>query len=143
MIMAMMDELFNEMREYCEKNTYWDYWMTAKEWNERLGKNYTGASFTALVNWGKLERCQSRSNRKAYEYRIVPFGEIKKRKEEQEAKIQREYAERVIATHEERLAEAKARYEEAIKEAEKRLARDLEWAEERLTEAKAILADNK
>lgn len=137
--MAMMDELFNEMCDYCENNMYWDYWMTAKEWNESLGKNYGAASFTALVNWGKLERRQAPSNKKAYEYRIVPFGKIKERKEEQEAKIQREYAEKVIATHEERLAEAQARYEEAIKEAEKRLARDLKWAEERLAEAKAIL----
>lgn len=137
--MAMMDELFNEMCDYCEENIGWDYWMTAKEWNESLGKNYTGASFTALVNWGKLERREARSNKKAYEYRIVPFGKIKERKEEQEAKIQREYAERVIANHEKVLAEAKARYEEAIKEAEARLARDLEWAEKRLAEAKAIL----
>ena len=138
--MAKMDELFNEMCDYCEKNTYWDFWLTTKEWNERLGKNYGAASFTALVNWGKLER---RQTKKAYEYHIVPFGKIKERKEEQEAKIQREYAERVIATHEEVLAKAQARYEEAIKEAEERLARDLKWAEERLTEAKTILADNK
>ena len=138
--MAMMDELFNEMCVYCENNMYWDFWMTAKEWNERLGKNYGAASFTALVNWGKLERHQTK---KAYEYRIVPFGKIKERKEEQEAKIQREYAEKVIATHEDRLAEAKAEYEKAIKQAEERLARDLKWAEERLAEAKAILANNK
>ena len=141
--MAMMDELFDGMCKYCEKNTYWDYWLTAKEWNDILGKSYSGASFTALVNWGKLERRQAPSNKKAYEYRIIPYGKIKELKEEQEAKIQREYAERIIANHEERLAEAQARYEEAIKEAEKRLARDLEWAEERLAEAKAILADNK
>jgi hypothetical protein len=113
--------------------------MTAKEWNERLSKNYAGASFTALVNWGKLERREVPFKKKAYEYRIVPFGEIKKRKEEQEAKIQREYAERVIANHEKRLAEAKACYEGMIKEAERVLARDLKWAEERLAEAKAIL----
>ena len=53
-----------------------------------------------------------------------------------------EYAERIIANHEERLAEAQARYEEAIKEAEERLARNLEWAEEDLAKAKAILAEN-
>ncbi len=134
--MAMMDELFNDMCEYCEKNTFWDYWMTAKEWNDILGKSYSGASFTALVNWGKLERLPLK---KAYIYRIIPFGKIKELKEEQEAKIQREYAERIIANHEERLAEAQARYEEAIKEAEERLARDLKYAEERLAEAKAIL----
>ena len=141
--MAKMDELFNEMCDYCEESSAWEYWMTAKEWNETLGKNYTGASFTALVNWGKLERRQSVYNKKAYEYRIVPIGKIKEKIEEEKRRYEIKEAERIIKYHDEKIAHIKERYEEMIKAAEEQYQRYMDFEAEQWEKAKAFLAENK
>jgi hypothetical protein len=142
--MAKMDELFNDMYDYCENSVcWWDYWMTAKEWNESLGKNYTGASFTALVNWGKLERRQARNNTKAYEYRIAPVGKMKEKFEEDKRRSEIKDAERIIKYHDENVARIKARYEEMIKQAEEQFKRYMDFEAEKMEKAKAILAENK
>lgn len=142
--MAKMDELFNEMCDYCEERGAWEYWLTAKEWNESLGKNYTGASFTALVNWGKLERRQPVYNKKAtYEYRIVPIGKIKEKIEEEKRRYEIKDAERIVNNHDEKIALIKERYEKMIKEAEEYLKRNLDFEMEQWEKAKAFLAENK
>ena len=136
--MAKMDELFNEMYEFCEENSAWKTWMTAKEWNECVGKEYSSASFTALVNAGRLEK---RKGYKAtsYEYHIIPTGTIKEKIEADEKRREIENAERVIEYYNENVARIRARYEEMIKQAEEKYKNDLEWEAEKLSKAKMVL----
>lgn len=136
--MAKMDELFNDMYDFCEENSAWKTWMTAKEWSGCIGKEYGPASFTALVNTGRLEK---RKGYKAtsYEYHIVPTETIKEKIEAEAKRREIESAEYTIAHYEEQLAMRKARYEEMIKQAEEQYQRDLEWEAEKLAKAKAVL----
>lgn len=136
--MAKMDELFNDMYDYCEENGAWKIWMTIKEWNGCMDKAYSPASFTALVNTGRLERRKGyKAN--AYDYHIVPTGKIKEKMEEDKKRREIEDAKRVINYHDENLARIQARYEEMLKDAEEQYQRDLEWEAERLEKAKARL----
>lgn len=136
--MAKMDELFNEMYAYCEENNCWKTWMTASDWNKSLGTKYGPASFTALVNAGRLEKGK-RNKATAYEYHIIPTGTIKEKMAQAQKECEREDAERVIKSYDENIARIKARYEEMIREAEERLKRDLEFEAEKLAKAEAIL----
>lgn len=136
--MAKMDELFNEMYVYCEENNCWKTWMTASEWNTSLGTKYGPASFTALVNAGRLEKGK-RDKATSYEYHIIPTKTIKEKMEQAQKECERKDAERIIKHYEENIACIKARYEEMIKEAEERLKRDLEFEAEKLAKAKAVL----
>lgn len=136
--MARMDELYNDIYNYCEENGCWKAWHTITEWNENLENNYGVPSFTALVNAGKLMK-EQRYGERAYSYRIVPTGKIKELMEAQKVAREREDAEWVIAHYEEQLALRKARYDEMIKEAEERYQRDLDWEAEKLEKAKAVL----
>ena len=138
--MAKMDELFNDMYNYCEENGCWKTWMTAKDWNNCLKKKYGSASFTALVNAGRLEK-EKRYKATCYLYHIIPVGEVKEKIEAEKKERERKSAEYTIAHYEEQLAMRKAQYEEAIKEAEEKYQRDLEWEAERLAKAKAVLED--
>ena len=138
--MAKMDELFNDMYNYCVENGCWGTWMTAGDWNNCLQKKYGSASFTALVSAGLLER-EKRYRATSYSYHIVPTGEIKEKIEEEEKERQRKNAEYIVAHYEEQLALRKTRYEEAIKQAEEQYQRDLEWEAKRLEVAKEVLED--
>ena len=138
--MAKMDELFNDMYNYCVENGCWGEWLTAGMWNDRLEKKYGSASFTALVNAGRLEK-QKRYNATSYLYHIAPVAEIKEKIDEEEKKQKQKNAEYTIAHYEEQLAMRKAQYEEAIKEAEEKYQQDLEWEAEMLAKAKAVLED--
>lgn len=136
--MAKMDELFNDMYEFCEENGAWKTWMTAKEWNERVGKEYGPASFTALVNVDRLEK---RKGYKAtsYEYHIIPTGTIKEKIEADEKRRKIENAKQIIESYNENVARVRARYEEMIKQAEEKYQSDLEWEAEKLSKAKMTL----
>ena len=136
--MAKMDELFNEIYNFCEENGCWKAWNTVKDWNGCIEKEYGSASFTALVNAGRLEK-EKRYGEKAYSYRIVPTNEIKEKIEADKKHREIEDAKWDIEHYEERLAQRKAEYEERIKEAEERYQRDLEWEAEKLAKAKAVL----
>ena len=136
--MAKMDELFNDMYNYCVENGCWGEWMTAGMWNDRLEKKYGSASFTALVNDGRLEK-EKRYKATSYLYHIVPVGEVKEKIKAEKKERERKNAEYTIAHYEEQLAMRKAQYEEAIKQAEEQYQHDLEWEAERLAEAKAVL----
>ena len=138
MIMARMDELYNDIYTYCEENGCWLAWNTITEWNVVLDNNYGVPSFTALVNAGKLEK-EKRYGEKAYSYRLVPTGRIKELMEAQKVAREREHAEWVIAHYEEQLAMRKAYYEERVKDAEEQYQRDLAFEEEKLAKAKAVL----
>lgn len=136
--MAKMDELFNDMYNYCVENGCWKVWDTVKGWNGCIDKEYGSASFTALVNAGKLEKRKA-DRATAYEYHIVPTDEIKEKIEADKKRREIESAKWDIDHYEERLAQRKARYEEMIKEAEEEYQRDLEWEAEKLAKAKAVL----
>lgn len=136
--MARMDDLYNDIYNYCEENGCWKVLNTITEWNEMLGNNYGVPSFTALVNAGKLVK-EQRYGERAYSYRIVPTDKIKEIMKAQKVARERENAEWVIAHYEDQLALRKARYEEMIKEAEEKYQRDLEWEAEKLAKAKAVL----
>jgi hypothetical protein len=136
--MAKMDELFNDMYDFCEENGAWKWWATVKEWNGCMDKAYSSASFTALVNAGRLER-RKHYKGNAYSYHIVPTDAIKEKMEEDKKRREIEDAERVIKYHDENVARIKARYEEMLKSAEEQYQRDLEWEAERLEKAKARL----
>lgn len=136
--MAKMDELFNDMYNYCVENGCWGEWLTAGMWNDRLEKKYGSASFTALVNAGRLEK-EKRYKATSYLYHIVPTGEIKEKIEAEKKELQRKNAEWIIAHHEEHLALRKARYEEMIKEAEEQYQRDIKYDKEQLEKAKKVL----
>ena len=136
--MAKMDELFNDMYNYCVENGCWGTWMTAGDWNNCLQKKYGSASFTALVSAGLLER-EKRYKATSYSYHIIPTGEIKEKIEEAKKEREIKNAEYTIAHYEERLEKHKAFYEELIKEAEKRYQRDLDREAEDLEKAKAVL----
>ena len=140
--MAKMDELFNEMCDYCEENGAWKTWMTIKDWNECVGKAYGSASFTALVNIGRLERRKGYKTN-AYEYHIVPTGKIEEKIEEMEKRRKIENAKRIVNYHDEKLVLIKERYEKLIKQAEEQLKRDMDFEAEQWEKAKAILAENK
>jgi hypothetical protein len=133
-----MDELYNDIYAYCEKNECWKTSGTITEWNKMLGNNYGVPSFTALVNAGKLEK-EKGYGEKAYSYRLVPTSRIKELMEAQKVAKEREHAEWVIAHYEDQLALCKARYEEMIKQAEEQYQRDIEWEAEKLAKAKAFL----
>ena len=136
--MARMDELYNDIYSYCEKNECWKVSNSITEWNEILGNNYGVPSYTALVNAGKLEKEKGYGER-AYSYRIVPTGKIKEIMEAQKAAKEKEHAEWIIAHYEGQLVLHKARYEEKIKEAEEKYQCDIEWEAEKLAKAKAVL----
>ena len=136
--MAKMDELFNDIYNFCEENGCWGEWMTAGDWNNCLQKKYGSASFTALVNAGRLEK-EKRYKATSYSYHIIPTGEIKEKIEAEKKELQRKNAEYIIAHHEERLAMRKARYEEMIKEAEEQYQRDIKYDEEQFERAKKVL----
>lgn len=138
MIMAKMDELFNDMYNYCEENGCWGAWMTAGDWNNCLQKKYGSASFTALVNAGRLEKSKD-YKATSYSYHLVPVRAIKEKIEEEEKERQRKNAEWAIKSHDENIARIKANYEEMIKEAEDYLKRNLEWEAEDLEKSKAVL----
>jgi hypothetical protein len=138
--MAKMDELYNDLYKLCEEDHCWRYKCSIKEWNEMLGKDYGTASFTALVNAGKLERTKSHGD-KSYEYCLAPIGKIKEIIEEEKRQYKIMSAERTIENHDKTVARIKARYEEAIRQAEEALKRDLAFEEERLEEAKALVAN--
>ena len=134
--MGKMDELFNEMCEYCEENSAWDTWMTIKDWNGCMGKAYGPASFTALVNDRRLKRREGYRN--TYEYHIVTIEMIEEEKKRNEIKE----AERIVDYHDEKIASIKARYEEMIKQAEEQYQRYMDFEAEQWEKAKAILAEN-
>lgn len=136
--MAKMDELYNEMYDYCEENNCWKQLYTAREWNECLQRNYGSASFTALARLGKIERFEGYKNHPS-QYRIVPTGEIKKKMAEAKVQQEREYAEWVVNRYDDVIRRANASYEEAIRSAEEKLACDIAWETERLEKAKALL----
>ena len=138
--MAKKDELFIEMYDFCMVNDCWGTWMTARQWNECIEASYSSASFTALVNDGRLEKSKG-YKATYYSYHIVPTGEIKEKIEEAKKEREIKNAEYTIAHYEERLEKHKAFYEELIKEAEKRYQRDLEWEAKRLEVAKEVLED--
>ena len=136
--MSKMDELYNEMYDFCEENKCWNTWMTAKAWGESVKGEYGPACFTALVNNGKIER---RKDYKAtsYEYHIVATGKIKEMMEQEKRDQERQYAEYVISHYDEAVARVRARYEEAIKQAEEALARNMEWERDKLGKAQAYI----
>jgi hypothetical protein len=136
--MSKMNELFNAMCDFCEENNAWKTWMTAKEWSECVGKDYGPASFTALVNAGRLEKHKEHTTT-SYKYHIIPTETIKEKIEAEAKHREIESAKYTIAHYEEELALCKARYEEMIKQAEEQYQRDLEWKAEKLEKAKALL----
>jgi hypothetical protein len=138
MIMARMDDLYNDIYTYCEENECWMAWFTIAEWNENLGTNYGASSYTSLVNTERLVR-DKRYGERAYSYRIVPTGKIKERMEAQKEARKRKDAEWVIAHYDEQVARWKADYEEEIRDAEEKYQRYLAIEEEKLEKAKALL----
>ena len=137
--MSKMDELYNNMYEFCEENCCWNAWNTAKDWNADLGVDYGPACYTALVKAEKIER-RTHFGSKTYEYKIVPTDTIKKKMEQAKRQCEKDYAEYTINHYDESIARVRARYEEMIKQAEEQLARDLEWEAEKLEKAKTTLA---
>ena len=138
--MARMDELFNDIYNFCEENGCWKVWDTVKGWNGCIDKEYGSASFTALVNAGKLEKRKA-DRATAYEYHIVLTDEIKKKIEAEEKHREIENAKWVIEHYEEQLEKRKAHYEEMIKEAEEEYQRYIELEAEKLAKAKKVLED--
>lgn len=138
--MSKMDELFNDMYKYCEENGCWTAYMTAKEWCDCIGTTYSPASFTSLVNAGRLERDKA-FREKSYQYNMAPVGVIKEKIEEEKKKRQRKNAEYTIAHYDEEVARVRARYEELIKEAEEYQERYLKYQAECLERAKKMLED--
>lgn len=136
--MARMDELYNDIYNYCEENECWLVWNTITEWNLVLCNNYGVPSYTALVNAGKLVK-EQRYGEKAYSYRLVPTDKIKELMEAKKVARERKDAEWVIAHYEEQLAKRKAHYEEMVKQAEEQYQRELAWEAEKLEKAKALL----
>ena len=136
--MAKKDELFIEMYDFCMVNGCWGAQMTVRQWNECIEASYSSASFTALVNDGRLERSKG-YKATYYNYNIALTETIKEKIEEAKKEREIKEAEYTIAHYEEQLEKHKAFYEELIKEAEKRYQRDLEREAEDLEKAKAVL----
>jgi hypothetical protein len=135
--MSMANELYKAMADYCVKNKWWCSY-TAKDWNEVLGTNYASATFTALVNSGRVERDKGYRG-KVYTYQVIPFGEHKEEMKRQEEKERKEWAERVIANYDNRIAEIEAEFEEEFKELEERKKERIGWANLALKNAKEII----
>jgi hypothetical protein len=136
--MSKMDELYSKMSNFCDENGCWKTWMTVKDWNECISGEYSSASYTALVNAGRLER-RKKYKATSYEYHIIPTEKIKERLDEEKKRSDIERAEWIVAHYEEQIALRRAQYEEMIKQAEEQLARDLEWEAKKLADAKAVL----
>jgi hypothetical protein len=112
--------------------------MTVKDWNECISGEYGPASYTALVNAGRLEK-RKKYKATSYEYHIIPTEKIKERLDEEKKRSDIERAEWIVAHYEEQIALRRAQYEEMIKQAEEQLARDLEFEAKKLANAKAVL----
>lgn len=136
--MAKMDELYNDMFNYCEENGCWKTTASASEWNAMLGTNYGSASFTALANAGRIEKGKAYKG-KSYIYNIVPTGKIKEMMEATKREKEIEDARYTVEHYEEAIAMRRARYEEAIANAKRQLELDLEWENEKLAKANAVL----
>jgi flagellar motility protein MotE (MotC chaperone) len=134
MIMSMANELYRKMNEYCAENKCQNY-KTAKEWNEVLGTNYASATFTALANSGRVEKYKN-SRDKVYSYEVVLYGKYKEVVEEEEAKREKEWAERVIAEYDNNIAEIEAHFEAEMKRLEERKKDRIAWANLALENAK-------
>ena len=136
--MAKMDELYNDMFNYCEENGCWKTKASAADWNAMLGTNYGSAAFTALANAGRIEKDKAYRS-KSYIYNIVPTGKIKEMMEATKREKEIEDAKYVVEHYEEAIAARRARYEEAIANAKRQLELDLEWENEKLAKANAVL----
>lgn len=136
--MAKMDELYNDMFNYCEENNCWKIKASASDWNGMLGTNYGSAAFTALANAGRIEKDKA-YKAKSYLYNIVPTGKIKEMMEATKREKEIEDAKYVVEHYEEAIAARRARYEEAIANAKRQLELDLEWENEKLAKANAVL----
>ena len=138
--MSKMDELFNDMYKYCEKNGCWEVWMTAKKWCNYMGKEYSPASFTALVKAGRLERDKDYESQ-SYSYHIVPTEKIEEMIKQGKREAEKKFAEYVIAHYEENVARIRAIYEDMVNDAGEYLERNLEMKLAELKQAKKMLED--
>lgn len=136
----MKHTLYNQLKAYCAANGNSDHpiYMTAKEWNECLGVNYSAQTFTALVNDGLLYRTKG-YKAKQYDYYLPLSEEVLKKQAEAEKQRKTQNAQWRVEHYDDRIAEIKAQYEEQIKIANEWLERNLGWEQERLSEAQAFL----
>jgi predicted DNA-binding protein YlxM (UPF0122 family) len=141
--MAKMDELYNDIYEYCEKNDCWTTYNSISGWNEVLGASYAPASFTALVNHGKLDRFKDNiyynNKNQPYKYQLAPIGKVKEKieKAELEDKIRR--ANNFIERYEEKIKFWKDSYGKQIAELESKLETKLLDLKDDYEEAKALI----
>lgn len=134
----MKNELYKAIVSYCEENQCWGAYNTAKEWNEILNTTYSPATFTALVNTGRLVK-DKRYGEKSYSYTLAETAEMREKRLEAEREGDIKHAHWVIEHYEESVAKRKAKYEETIANAEKWLKEELKFEDERLAEAKTLL----
>ena len=132
----MKNELYKAIVKYCEENQCWGICETAKEWNNILNTFYSPATFTALVNTGRLVKSKG-YREKSYSYGLAETAEMREKRLEAEREREIKHAHWIIEHYEESVAKRKAKYEETIKQAEKWLQEELNFEDERL--AKALL----
>lgn len=137
--MANKDKLYNLMYAYCKEHNLWDKSYSIKSWNEFLNTTFAPATFTALVNDGKINRYDSWNGKGAKVYLVVPVGEDKKAIEALAVEKEKEWAENVIADYDKDLKRITKEYETAISNAETLYTTHLEWLNKSLEKAKAIL----
>lgn len=133
--MSKANELYKAMVDYCEKVGDWFLCFTANKWNDVLETNYASATFTALANSGRIEKYKGYRER-VYTYQLVPVGKIKEVMDKENAKREREWAERVIAEYDINIARIEALYEEEMKRLEARKEERIAWANTALENAK-------
>lgn len=131
--MSKANELFKLIYDYCVEyeKCIAD---TANGWNSTFGSTFGSATFTALVNQGRLERYKYH-NKNPYTYRIIPVGKLK----ELEKQEKRKKAEDVINSHADRIELIQKRYERQIREAEEWLESEMAREEEKLETAKKVI----
>lgn len=136
--MAKMDELYNAIYEYCEKNNCWTDSNSATDWNQILGANYGSACYTALVNHGKLHRFKF-NHRAAYYYQLAPIGKIKEKIEAKELEDNIRNANIFIEKYEEKIKQYKDYYDGQIADLESILEARLLDLEKQYKEALELL----
>lgn len=138
--MANKDKLYDLMYAYCKEHNLWEESHTAKSWNEFLNTTFAPATFTALVNDGKINRYDCSWNGKgAKVYLVVPVGEDKKAMEALAKEKEKEWAKNVIANYDKDLKRITKEYETAISYAETLYNSNLKDLNSWLEKAKVIL----
>lgn len=134
----MKDLLYKAIKDFCDENHCWLTKNTAREWNRLLNTNYSGATFTALVNAGLLDRGKYYEE-KSYRYFLPQSPEVIAKRKQSQKQVEIDLAEYYVENYEKRLAKIEADYQRAIAIAEENRKKCLDDENERYRKGKELL----